>query len=46
MTRRHDVRKAKRLRTSTAFELAEVFRVTTIRLWTKSGLKPIDGTRP
>jgi hypothetical protein len=48
MSRRHDVRRAKRHLTYTIAEIAKTFDVNvwTVSQWIKAGLKPIDGRRP
>ncbi|HEV2816240.1 MAG TPA: helix-turn-helix domain-containing protein [Allosphingosinicella sp.] len=48
MSRRHDLRRIKAHWSYTAVELAETLRVclSTIRVWTREGLRPIEGTWP
>lgn len=48
MSRRHDLRRIKAHWAYTAIELAETLRVgiSTIRVWTHDGLRPIEGTWP
>jgi hypothetical protein len=48
MARRHDLRRIKSHLNYTADELAHTLRVnvTTVRVWTAAGLRPLPGTRP
>jgi hypothetical protein len=48
MSRRHNVRRIKSHRNYTAVELADMLRITvsTVRVWTRQGLRPIEGTWP
>jgi hypothetical protein len=48
MSRRHNLRRIKQHRNYTAAELAETLRVciSTVRVWTGDGLRPIPGTWP